>query len=171
MKIVESKEVYRCRVFGITEDVASDGTGFEIRRSIVRHRGAAVMLAVDDADRILLIRQYRLALDSYIWELPAGTVDPGETPAKTARRELVEETGYLAKHWKKLGTFYPSPGCMDERMSIFVATGLTAGKAQPMGDEQIETKWFTRAQVTKMIQQKKIQDAKTLIAWLYFNYL
>ncbi len=171
MKIIESKEVYRCRVFGITEDVATDGKGFEIHRSILRHRGAAVMLAVDAQDRVLLIRQYRLAVDEYIWELPAGTVDPGEKPAKTARRELIEETGYRAKTWKKLGTFLPSPGCTDERMTIFLATDLTKGEAHPMGDERIESKWFTRAQVTAMIRSKKIIDAKTLVAWLHWNYL
>ena len=171
IRIVESKEVYRCRVFGITEDVATDGEGFEIRKSIVRHRGAAVMLAVDDTDRVLLIRQYRIALDGYLWELPAGTVDPGETPSMTARRELVEETGYSAGTWRKIGEFYPSPGCMDEKMTIFLATDLTRGVAQPMADERIETKWFTRDQVARMIRSKKIVDAKTLVAWLHWNYL
>ena len=141
MKITSSREVYRCRIFHVTEDRAVDAkTGFEIKRSVVRHGGSAVMMAVDDRKRILLVRQYRLPAAKYLWELPAGTVDPGEKPLQTARRELIEETGYRARTWRKLASFFVSPGYVEERMTIYLATDLTAGKATPMDDERIEAR-------------------------------
>src|SRR5579872_168774 len=103
MKITSSREVYKCRLFRVTEDRAVDPkTGFEINRSVVRHAGSAVMMAVDERKRILLVRQYRLPADKYLWELPAGKLDEGETALQAAKRELVEETGYRARTWKKL---------------------------------------------------------------------
>jgi ADP-ribose pyrophosphatase len=166
MKITSSKEVYRCRVFAITEDEATDGNGYTISRSVMRHPGAAVMMAVDRKGRLLLVRQYRLPADAYLWELPAGTVDPGEKVAKTAKRELREETGLRAKKWKKLCDFYPSPGCSAEKMTVFLATDLTQGEAQPMADERIETKWFTKKEVAEMIRTNEIRDSKTMVGFL-----
>src|SRR6202035_2141191 len=110
MKLISSKELIRTPIFRVTLDRAIDPDGFEIKRAIVQHGGSAVMMPVDDRGRILLVRQFRLPAKSYLWELPAGRVDEGETPLKAARRELVEETGYRAKKWKKLVQFYPSPG-------------------------------------------------------------
>ena len=109
-------------------DHALDPDGFEIKRAIVQHGGSAVMMPVDDKKRILLVRQYRLPARRYMWELPAGRVDEGETPLQAAKRELVEETGYRAKKWKKLAEFYPSPGFLAEKMTIYLATGLTEGE-------------------------------------------
>lgn len=166
MKITSSKEVYRCRLFHITEEVAEDKSGFKIERSVVRHRGAAVMLAVDAKERILLVRQYRLPAGKKMWELPAGTVDEGEKPFATAKRELKEETGLTAKTWKKLVEYYPSPGFVDEKMSVYLATGLTEGEASPMGDERIETKWVTKKELKEMIRKGRIQDSKTMVAYL-----
>src|SRR5258707_9175264 len=128
MKITASKEVYRCSLFGVTEDEAGDKTGWKIKRSIVRHKGSAVMIAVDDKDRIMLIRQYRLPANQFLWELPAGKLDDGEKPLQAAKRELIEETGLRAKTWKKLASFYPSPGYVEEVMTIFLATDLTQGE-------------------------------------------
>ena len=158
MKIVSSKEVYSCRVFRVTEDEATDRTGWKMNRSVVRHAGSAVMMAVDDKDRILLVRQYRLPAGQYMWELPAGKVDDGETAAQAAKRELIEETGLRAKKWKKLATFYPSPGYVEEKMTIFLATELKQGEAQPMDDERIETRWFTKKELRRWIRKNKIVD-------------
>ena len=167
MKIVESRQVYDCGLFRVTEDRARDEkAGFEIRRSVVRHIGSAVMMAVDDRKRILLVHQYRLPAERYLWELPAGRLDPGETPLKAAKRELIEETGYRAKKWTKLASFWVSPGYVQERMTIFLAEGLTAGKATPMDDERIETAWFARKEIAEMIRGGKIQDAKTMVGFL-----
>jgi len=168
MKIVSSKEVYSCRLFRVTEDEATDRTGWKINRSVVRHAGSAVMMAVDEKDRILLVRQYRLPAGQYMWELPAGKVDEGETVAQAAKRELIEETGLRAKKWKKLTTFYPSPGFVEEKMTIFLATGLTQGEAQPMEDERIETRWFTKKELKEWIGKNKIIDGKTMIGYLHW---
>ena len=146
-----------------------DPSGFEIHRAIVQHPGSAVMLAVDSRKRILLVRQYRVPARAYLWELPAGKVDAGETPLQAARRELIEETGYRAKHWKKLVSFYPSPGFIAERMTIFLATGLTAGEATPMDDERIETRWFTGQEIQRAIRSGKILDGKTMLGYLIWR--
>jgi ADP-ribose pyrophosphatase len=166
MKLISSKEITTNRIFTVTWDHAVDPDGFEIERAIVQHRGSAVMMPVDEKNRILLVRQYRLAARKFLWELPAGTVDPGEKPLQTARRELIEETGYRAKKWTKLAEFYPSPGFLTEKMTIYLVTGLTAGEPKPMDDERIETRWFAAREIDAMIRAGKIMDAKTNIGFL-----
>ena len=166
MKIISSREVYKCGLFRVTEEKATDPSGFHIDRSIVRHLGSAVMMAVDEKGRILLVRQFRLPAAKYLWELPAGRLDPGEKPLEAARRELQEETGYTARSWKRLALFWPSPGYVAERMTIFLATRLTAGAAQPMEDERIECRWFPRRELDGMIRSGKIEDGKTIIGFL-----
>jgi ADP-ribose pyrophosphatase len=166
MKLISSKEITKNRIFTVTWDHAIDPDGFEIERAIVQHRGSAVMMPVDENGRILLVRQYRLPARRYLWELPAGTLDPGEPPLRAAKRELAEETGYHAKKWTKIGEFYPSPGFLSEKMTVYLATQLTAGEAQPMEDERIVTRWFTARQMDDMIRTGKILDAKTNIGFL-----
>ncbi len=166
MKLVSSKTVYKCDLFSVTEDHATDGKGYEIRRSIVRHPGSAVMMAVDAKKRILLVRQYRLPAESMMWELPAGRLDSGEKPLQAAKRELIEETGCRARTWKKLTSFYPSPGFLQEKMTIFLATGITQGEATPMDDEKIECRWFSPAEIDRMLRSGKIIDGKTMIGYL-----
>lgn len=170
MKITHSREVYSCKLFKVTEDEALDKkTNFKIERSIVRHAGSAVMMAVDDKKRILLVRQYRLPADKYLWELPAGKLDEGENALQAARRELTEETGYRARKWCKLSSFYPSPGFVQEKMTLFLAQDLTAGEATPMDDERIEAQWFKHKEVARMIDDGEIEDAKTIIG--YYRWL
>jgi ADP-ribose pyrophosphatase len=171
MKITSSKQVYECGLFRVTEDVAVDPkTKFEIKRSVVRHIGSAVMMAVDDKKRVLLVRQYRLPAEKYLWELPAGRLDAGEKPLQAARRELKEETGYVARKWTKLASFWASPGFVRERMSIFLAQDLTGGEATPMEDERIEVRWFKRKEIAQMIAGGKIEDAKTIVGFLTWRH-
>jgi ADP-ribose diphosphatase len=168
MKIISSVEKLKNKLFTVSDDHAVDPSGFEIKRFIVHHRGSAVMMAVD-RKRILLVRQYRLPAERFLWELPAGSIDPGEKPLQTAKRELKEETGYHAKKWKKLISFYPSPGFLTEKMTIYLATGLTAGEATPMGDERIETRWFKAKEIEAAIEAGEILDAKTMLGYFFWK--
>ena len=133
MKTISSEELIRTPIFSVTMDQALDPDGFEIKRAIVQHAGSAVVMPVDAKKRILLVRQYRLPVGKYLWELPAGKVDQGETPLQAAKRELAEETGYRAKKWEKLAIFYPSPGFLAEKMTIYLAHDLTEGVADADG--------------------------------------
>jgi ADP-ribose pyrophosphatase len=171
MKITKTKEVYRCGLFRVTEDEAQDDTGWKMKRSVVRHKGSAVMMAVDDKKRVMLVKQYRLPANQSLWELPAGKTDEGENVLQAAKRELIEETGLRAKKWKKLVSFFPSPGYVEEKMTIFLATDLTQGESEPMEDERIETNWFTKKEIRKLLESNRILDAKTMIGFLYWARL
>jgi ADP-ribose pyrophosphatase len=166
MKLVSSKVKYKSSVFTVTEDEAVEPGGLHIKRAIVHHAGSAVMMPLDDGGKVLLVRQFRLAAQASLWELPAGRIDPGETALAAAKRELGEETGYRARRWSKLASFYPSPGYVTEKMTIYVARNLTAGAAAPMEDERIECRWFKPEEIEGMIQAGKITDGKTIIGFL-----
>ena len=130
-----------------------------------------MVLAVDDSGaepRILLEHQYRHAAQSMMWELPAGRIEEGESALAAGRRELLEETGYSARRWKKILHFYVSPGFLDETMTIYLARDLTAGEAQPEADERIAIRFFPLATARRMALDGRIRDAKTMcgIFWL-----
>lgn len=136
-------------------------------KHLVQHQGSVAILPCLDADRICLIQNFRYALGDYLWEIPAGTLEPGETPAACAVRELQEETGYLAAQWTAWGDFYVSPGIMTEKMHLFLAEGLTSGPQHLDTGEEICVEVFTRQAAFDLMKQRKIQDAKTLIALSY----
>jgi len=169
MQIVSSKELLRNKLFTVVEEVAHDPDGFEIKRSIVRHPGSAVMMAVDEKDRILLVKQFRLPAEQELWELPAGRIDEGESPLEAAKRELREETGYSAEKWVELTSFWPSPGYVAEKMNVFLASELTEGRQEPMEDERIELRWFPEEELGALIRKGKIPDGKTMVG--YFLWL
>jgi ADP-ribose pyrophosphatase len=166
MKLISSEKLLETPIFSVTQDQAVDPDGFEIKRAIVQHGGSAVMMPIDDKNRILLVRQYRLPARASLWELPAGRVDKGETVLQAAKRELREETGYKAKKWTKLASFYVSPGFLAEKMTIFLASDLMEGDKEPMEDERIELQWFRAKELDEMIAAGKIQDAKTIVGFL-----
>lgn len=169
MKIISSEERFKSKIFTVTEDHAVDPDGFEIHRAIIHHPGSAVMMAVDNKKRILLVRQYRLPARKSMWELPAGRIDSGEKPLQAAKRELIEETGFRAKKWKKLAEYYPSPGFLAEKMSLFLATNLTEGDARPMEDERIEKRWFKAKEIDEEIRKGKVIDGKTITGFLLWK--
>ena len=166
MRILSTKELLRTRVFTVTREKAVEPGGISIDREIVRHAGSAVMMARDGRGRILLVRQFRLPAGRRLWELPAGRLDSGESPLAAARRELIEETGYRARRWRRLASFYPSPGYSSERMTIFLAEDLRAGAARPEADESIECRWFTPTEIRRMIRRGQLADGKTLVGFL-----
>jgi ADP-ribose pyrophosphatase len=169
MKIINSEELLRTPIFWITKDKAVDPDGFEIERAIVQHVGSAVILPINEKGRVLLARQFRLPAKSYLWEIPAGRLDEGETPLRAAKRELREETGLTAKKWTKLFSLYMSPGFLAEKMTIFAAEDLKEGEPESMEDERIETRWFKPKELDAMIDDGKLQDGKTVAAWLYYK--
>lgn len=156
--------LYRGRLVDLgLEPVALPG-GATINLEIVRHPGGAVVLALDEEDRVCLLRQYRHAAGGWIWELPAGVIEAGEAPLATAKRELREEAGLEAAEWLLLGSTLPSPGFCSEELFLYRARGLTDFGARPDADEQIEVHFKPLDQVQSMAADGGIRDAKTIVA-------
>jgi len=175
-RVLSSRISFQGPVFSVTTDEVEEPGGVRARRDVIRHSGSIVVLAIDDAGKrgrkgepsVLLERQYRHAAQSMMWELPAGRIDEGETAITAAKRELLEETGYRARQWKRILHFYVSPGFLDETMTIYMARGLRAGEAQPEPDERIAVKFFPLSEAKQMALSGRIRDAKTIagILWL-----
>lgn len=173
-KVFSSKTSFRGKVFTVTTDRVREPNGVTAVRDVVRHSGSVVILAIDDTQpepHVLLERQYRYAAGDYLWEIPAGRIDGKEKPLAAAKRELREETGYSAKSWRKALFFYPSPGFMDETMTVFLARGLKPGEAQPEDDERIDFELVPLTQAIRMITSGEIRDAKAIAAILWFKAL
>ncbi len=167
-KLLSSRESYRGPAFWVSTDQVMEPSGIRVRRDVVHHPGSVVILAVDKESRILLERQYRHAAGKFLYELPAGSLDEGENPLAAGKRELLEETGYTARKWKRILYFWPSPGFLGEAMSIFMATDLRPGIAQPEDDEVIEIQFVPLKKAVAMVVSGAIQDAKTIagVLWL-----
>jgi ADP-ribose pyrophosphatase len=171
-RVISSRVVFRGPVFSVTTDRVVEPSGITARRDIIRHPGSVVVLAVDDGGReprVLLEWQYRHAAQDFLWELPAGRIDEGEAEVAAAKRELLEETGYVAKRWQRAFKYFASPGFMDETMAIYLAQGLTRGKAQPEADESIRARLFPLSDAVQKIEKGTIRDGKTIagILWLH----
>lgn len=173
-RLISSRTVYRGPVFWVTTDQVVEPAGIKVRRDLIHHPGSVVVLAVDDSratPAVLLERQYRHAAGDYLWELPAGRIDPGEDGLQAARRELIEETGYRATRWKRILKFYASPGFVAETMAVYLATGLHPGEAEPEDDEVILKRMVPLPTVIKMILRGTIRDAKTISSVLWFDHV
>ncbi|MHB8215517.1 MAG: NUDIX hydrolase [Candidatus Sulfotelmatobacter sp.] len=171
--MISSRTVYRGPVFWVTTDDVQEPGGVRARRDVIHHTGSVVVLAVEETGsepQVLLERQYRHAAKGYLWELPAGRIDAGEKPLRAAKRELLEETGYTASHWRRILYFYASPGFVAETMSVYLATGLRAGTAQPEDDEVIQLRMVPLSTALRMVLNGTIRDAKTISSVLWFDH-
>ena len=174
--VVSSEVVYTGPLFRVLHDKIVEPGGFENERDVIRHNGSVVILALDNQKNkknpwVVMERQYRHAANQFLWELPAGKLEPGEDALEGARRELGEETGYRAKKWKPLLEYFASPGFLGESMKVFLAEGLEAGDAAPEEDEKIELRLVKLSEVLEMIEKGAILDGKTLSSVLFYDRL
>ena len=163
---LSSRSVYRGRLLDVREDDVRLPDGKTARREYIVHPGAAVMLAMPDAQSVVMERQYRYPLREHLYELPAGKIDLGEDPLATAQRELLEETGYRARDWRHLLTTYPVAGYSNERIELYLARDLEqVGRALDEG-EFLEVLILPLAEAIDWVRTGRIKEAKTIMGLL-----
>lgn len=158
-----SRHVHSGRIIDVSIERLLYNNGREYDLDFVRHPGAAAVVAVDTADRVCLVRQYRHGVTDFLWEIPAGKLDPGEAPQVCAVRELAEETGVSAKRWTSLGQFLPAPGIFTEVIHLYLARDLVVGAAAPDADEELELQWLPIADAIGMVLRGEWNDGKTAL--------
>jgi len=168
---VTTRQVHRGRLLTVQVLSFTDPQGRLIEREVVRHPGAVLIVPWLKENRLVLLRNQRLVVNECLWELPAGTLEPGEEPAEAARRELAQETGYQAGTIFKLGEFYTSPGFCDELIKVFVARDLRFVGQQLDEGEEIEVRVMEQAQALAMVDDGRIRDAKTIAGLLMWARL
>ncbi len=161
--------IFTSRIFKVVKKIVTGRSGKPLERHVILHPGAVAILPVLADGRFVLIKQYRVSIDGPLIEVPAGTLEPNEEPLITARRELIEETGYVAGTLTPIMKFYSSPGIMKEEMHLYLAEKLVAGPTDMEDGEQIETLLVEPDQAMKMIKTGEIKDAKTVIALLWWT--
>ncbi len=165
---LSSEKIYDGRIISLRKDEIITEKGVKQSREVVSHGGGAAVLVVKNG-KILLERQFRYPYGEILWEIPAGKRDKGEDYAETAKRELEEETGYIAEKLVKLFEIYPTPGYTNEVIGIFKAEGLKKGVLHFDEDEDITSGWIPEEKVFEMIENGEIKDGKTLIALLWYK--
>ncbi len=156
------KKIHRGRVFELVTENITLPNGVQIDLDLLHHPGASAIVPMPNKNTVILIKQYRHAVGGFIWEIPAGTLDPEEAPETCANRELVEEIGYSAGALKKLGEIIPVPGYSSERIHLFLATDLTPAKQQLEQDEVLNVHAMPFEKAVSMIFSGEIQDSKTI---------
>lgn len=165
LKLIRRRTIFEGRVFDIVVDDVEYESGRPSIREVARHSGGAVVFPLLDDGRVVLIRQHRYPLDQFIWELPAGKLHRGEDPLECAKRELEEETGYLASGWTHLNSIYTTPGFCDEVLHIYLATGLAGapgGRKPEEGEETMTVSLVPLEEVLLMIDRMEIRDGKSI---------
>jgi ADP-ribose pyrophosphatase len=176
MPLLSTERLYTGRIVNLDLDTVRFPDGSTGRLEMLRHPGAAAVVPlldpVDHPDpRVVLIRQFRHAAEDFIWEVPAGRLDPGETPEQCAARELEEEVGMRAGTLARLTTIYTTPGFTDERIHLFLATELEGGRQQRESDEFMEVETRPWSAVMAMVRAGQIVDAKTLVSLMFVQCL
>ena len=169
---VSGRRGYTGRIINLDVDTVRFPDGSTGELEMIRHPGASAVVPfvsdpAGDDPQLLLIRQYRYAADGFLYEIPAGRLEPGEDPAACARRELQEETGCVAERVERLFTMYTTPGFTDEKIHLFMAVGLTAGAVEHEADEFITVETVALSRALAMVERGEIQDAKTALGLLY----
>jgi ADP-ribose pyrophosphatase len=168
--MIEKREVVlKAGRFDVVRLTYRSADGAAHTREVARHPGAVTILPILDDGRVCLIRNYRVAVDQTLIELPAGTLEPGEAPSTTAARELEEETGYRATQVRELCEFFMSPGILSERMVLFLATGLTPGPTRLEGGELIEPCVVPWEEAMALVERGEVRDAKSLVGLLWYD--
>jgi len=157
---------YKGRVVSLTTDEVVLPNGHRALLEVVHHPGGAAVAALDGEGRVCLLRQYRYVADGWLWELPAGKLEPNEPPLATAQRELIEEAGVSASQWTALGVCLPSPGVLGERLHLFMAQGLTAAQSAHEHAEVIQVHWVALAEACAWALDGTISDCKTALGLL-----
>ncbi len=160
---MDQQQLLKSRIFSVQKVTYQTDHGDVLERDIIRHPGSVAMVPVLDDGRICLIKNFRVSVEETLIEIPAGTLEPNETPLDCAKRELVEETGYRALDMRKLTSFYPAPGILDELMHLFVARKLSAGDPARELGEQIENYIVSPDEAQSLIANGQIRDAKTIV--------
>lgn len=159
---LSSKKIYEGKILTLNVDNVRLSSGRESVRELIIHNGGVTIVAQVEPNKVVLIKQYRYAIGKVFWELPAGTLKRNEEPLQAAKRELKEETGYIANNWGSLGIVYPLPGYSSEVLYFFKATDLIDDEAEPDPDENIEVKVMDLKEAWQMIKDGEIRDAKTI---------
>jgi 8-oxo-dGTP pyrophosphatase MutT (NUDIX family) len=171
-QVVASIPAHRGRVIEVSTERLRYADGREYDNDYVRHPGAAAVVAVDGAERVCVVRQYRHGVHDFLWEIPAGKLDPGERPELCAVRELKEETGVSANRWTSLGLYVPAPAIFTERIHLYLARDLDVGAASPDADEELDLKWLPLDRAIEHVLQGDWNDGKTAMAlWRAQNQL
>ena len=167
-QVLSSEMIYQGPVFGLRRDEVIEPTGLRTKREVITHPGSVVVLPVLPDGRIVMIQQYRHATKQYLWELVAGRMEPGEDPKQAAARELAEETGYRAKNLKVFLYVFPTPGFLEEKMFLLLASDCVPGQASPEDDEKIVSAVYTPKKLEQMIHSGELKDAKSIAGLLYY---
>jgi len=167
-QILSSEMIYEGPVFGLRRDELIEPTGLRTKREVITHPGSVVVLPVLPDGRIVMIQQYRHATRQYLWELVAGRMEPGEDPKEAGARELAEETGYKAKKMRVFLDVFPTPGFLEERMFLLLASDCVPGPPSPEDDEKIISAIYSPTKLEQMIRAGKLHDAKSIAGLLYY---
>src|SRR5258708_778504 len=164
--LISSDSLHDGRIIEVSTEVLRYSNGREHELELVRHPGAAAGVAGDGSNGAFFVRQYRHGIEDFLWEIPAGKLDPGEAPFDCAVRELAEETGVTARSWTPMGRYFPAPGIFTEVIHLYLARELEVGAASPDVDEELELAWVPLGEAVERVLRGDWNDGKTAMALL-----